>query len=557
VSGYRLKDGGTLIDRSRTIRFRFEGRDVDGFAGDTLASALLASGQLRFSSSCFHLRPRGVFGSDDDPNDLRVTPAGYAASASEVAARDVDLEPGLDARRRARGWLSRPSALIGAGALSGSRRIFDEAAGTHTAGAGTRDLACDVLVVGGGPAGLMAARVAGAAGLRVVLADREPLAGGRLFEASGLIDGAAPHAFAHATVRDLDALPNVCRLQRIRVGSLGEGGVLHAVEVGGVETVAWRIAARHVVWAAGARERSLIFAGNDLPGVMLASAGLALARRHGVAVGRKVIVFANNDGGLRSALALNDAGVFVKAVVDMRSHPDPALVAALGARGIRLEAGAVVAAARGRRAIKGVDIRGFDPHSGRLGPNVMHPSCDALLVSGGWVPRLPTQGGGVSSAAFDNRLNAFVPEKTAANCTVCGAALGLLGLAECLESGRAAGLAVARACGRAPEEVVACPRVEAGEPGDLPLGTVEVPAHGRGKRFLDLRHDVTVEDLERAERTGFSGRDDGRLVASLGLATSRAERANPDALAVLARLRGCSMAELVARSPIVGPCADP
>lgn len=559
MSGYRLKDGGVWIDRGREIRFRVDGRDAAGFYGDTLASALLASGVLRFGRSSRYCRPRGVFGAYDDPAGLRVARAGRPARALDRAAREVDLEVDLEVWRPARGWLSLPFALIGAEALRGPRRISCPGEGdgvadtTDTGNTGTLEAACDVLVVGAGPAGLMAAKVAAAAGLRVLLVDENRQAGGRLVETSGRLDGAAPHDWALATARALDALPHVTMLPRTRVCSAGEGGVLRAVEQGVSGRRDWRIAARHVVWAAGARERSLIFAGNDLPGVMLASAGLACARRHGVAVGHKVIVFANNDGGARTALALHDAGVGVKAVVDMRSRPDPALVTALAVRGIRLEAGAVVAAARGRRAIKGVDIRGFDPRSGQLGPNVMHPSCDALLVSGGWIPRLPAG----TTAAFDPRLNAFVPSETARDWTICGAAAGLLALNDDLDSGRAAGAAAVRASGGDLGEVPACPRVEAGEPADLPLGVVEVPAQGRGKRFLDLRHDVTVEDLERAERAGFAGRGGDRLAAVLGLATSRAGLANPDALAVLARLRGCSTPELVGSSPVVAPRGGP
>ncbi|WP_157727514.1 2Fe-2S iron-sulfur cluster-binding protein [Stappia sp. ES.058] len=137
------------------------------------------------------------------------------------------------------------------------------------------------------------------------------------------------------------------------------------------------------------REKPLTLKGRDLPGVMRLSEGLALVQDYGVAPGQNVIVFCDEDDGLRAALDLHDAGAFVKAVVDMRVHPHRGLVAALAERGVRLEAGAVVSATRGRKALKGIDIRGFDAKSGQLGPNVMRPACDALLVSGDWeaIPR--------------------------------------------------------------------------------------------------------------------------------------------------------------------------
>jgi sarcosine oxidase subunit alpha len=575
MSGFRLKTGGAHVTRERILTFRFDGRTLEGYEGDTLASALIASGRKLVGRSFKYHRPRGVFSAGvEEPNALVELRTG-ARQEPNSRATMVELFDGLEASSQNR-WPSlrhdvmavndRVSPLLSAGFYY---KTFMEAgqAGWHFAekfirraaglGRGThlpdpdryerQNTFCDLLVVGAGPAGLMAALTAARAGLRVILADENVHPGGRVFEESGQIDGLAPAAWALRMAEALQA-SGVRLMTRTSVYGYFDGNVLGAVERVGDHLAEppvfrprqrhWTIHARRVVLATGAIERPLVFTGNDTPGVMLASAGLAYARRFGVAVGRSVIVFSNNDGGARTALALHELGVPVKAVVDCRRAIDAALAERLGERGIRLETGAVVAATKGRKALASVEIRGFDPETGRLGDNGMHPACDTLLVAGGWTPsvHLASQAGG--SPVFDETLHAFVPGTPREAWVACGACSGHLDLAACLRSGREAGATVALALGGGEVEPPPLPELSGVADAELPAPVFEVPACGRGKRFVDLQHDVTADDIALANREGFSSVEHVKRYTTLGMAADQGKTSNVNAIALLARERG-------------------
>lgn len=614
MSGFRLRSGGSHVDRERILSFRFDGKALEGYAGDTLASALLATGRRLVGRSFKYHRPRGIVAAGvEEPNALVALRSG-ARHEPNTRATMAELYPGLEAWSQNR-WPSlrfdlmavndRLSPLLVAGFYY---KTFMEAGqrGWHlaetlirrAAGLGhaslhpdpdrydTRNAFCDVLVVGAGPAGLMAALGAASAGLDVILADENAMPGGRVFEDPGRIDGLAPAAWV-AAMRARLAAAGVRLLARTSVYGWYDGPVVAAIErvadhlrqppAFAPRQRHWLIHPRHVVLATGALERPLVFAGNDTPGVMLASAGLAYARRYGVAVGCSAIVFANNDGGARTALALADLGVPVKAVVDCRREIGEGLAAALAERAIRLETGAVVAATRGRKALTGVEIRGYDPATGRLGDNAMRPACDTLLVAGGWTPSLHLASQAGVAALFDPALHSFVPDlpdilapdpssgpspdlspdlssdlssghASGPPLTACGACSGALDLAACLAGGREAGRIAAAACGVAPAPLSAAlpalPALDAAAPPDLPAPLFEVPARGRGKRFVDFQHDVTADDIALAVREGFASVEHVKRYTTLGMAADQGKTSNVNAIALLARERGLASAEV-------------
>ena len=575
MSGFRLKTGGAHVTRERILTFRFDGKTLEGYEGDTLASALVASGRKLVGRSFKYHRPRGVFSAGvEEPNALVELRTGSRQEANTRATM-AELYEGLDATSQNR-WPSLRhdvmavndyvSPLLSAGFYY---KTFMEAGqtGWHFAekvirraaglGRGTlfpdpdryekQNTFCDLIVVGAGPAGMMAALAAARAGLKVILADENAHPGGRAFEESGRIDGLDPAVWA-ARMVDTLAAAGVRLMPRTSVYGYFDGNVLGAVERAGDHLREpavfaprqrhWTIHARRVVLATGAIERPLVFSGNDAPGVMLASAGLAYARRFGVAVGRAVIVFSNNDGGARTALALHELGVPVKAVVDCRREIDAVMAEELVERGIRVETGAVVAATRGRKALASVEIRGFDPETGRLGDNGMHPACDTLLVAGGWTPsvHLASQAGGAPT--FDEELQSFVPGPPREAWQACGACSGHLDLAACLKTGRDAGLAAAEALGRGEGDPPALPELSDVAGAELPAPVFEVPACGRGKRFVDLQHDVTADDIALANREGFSSVEHVKRYTTLGMAADQGKTSNVNAIALLARERG-------------------
>lgn len=577
MSGYRLPRGGAHVERDRPFSFRFDGEQMHGLAGDTLASALLASGRVLVGRSFKYHRPRGVMSAGPEEANALVEMRAGARQEPNTRATMTELYEGLEAASQNR-WPSlafdmmavndRLSPLFSAGfyykTFMGTgqatwhfcERFIRKAAGlgrgTHLADPDRyekRNAFCDVLVVGAGPAGLMAARAAAASGLRAILADENGRPGGRLHEDGASLDGRTAADWIAHELHELER-HGVRIMPRTTVYGYFDGNVLGAVErVADHKTAPepheprqrhWTVHARHVVLATGAIERPLVFSGNDAPGVMLASAGLAYAQRHGVAVGRSVVVFANNDGGARTALALDRLGVSIKAVVDIRREIPTALAAELGARGIRLETGAVVAATRGRKALSGVDIRGFDPASGALGANIMQPSCDALLVAGGWTPSVHLASQAGNAPVYDEQLQSFVPGSPREAWTACGAAAGMLDLAACLKGGRDAGLAAAAACGAGEGSLPPLPVLEDAAGAEHPFPVFDVPATGGAKRFVDFQHDVTADDIELSNREGFRSVEHLKRYTTLGMAADQGKTSNVNAIALMARARGLS-----------------
>ncbi|WP_417773889.1 sarcosine oxidase subunit alpha family protein [Stappia sp.] len=581
MSGFRLKKGGSHVDRTRPLAFRFDGNRLEGYAGDTLASALLATGRKLVGRSFKYHRPRGVMSAGPEEANALVELRSGARQEPNTRATMAELFDGLEAKSQNR-W---PSLAFDAMAINNKLaplfaagfyyKTFMEAGqtGWHIAervirraaglGHGThfpdpdryekRNAFCDVLVVGSGPAGLMAAKAAAASGLSVMLADENACPGGRVHEDGATLDGLSASAWVERTLGEL-ATAGVRLLPRTTVHGYYDGNVLAAVErvsdhlreppVFQPRQRHWVIHARRVVLATGAIERPLVFSGNDKPGVMLASSGLAYARRYGVSVGRSVILFSNNDGGVRTALALAELGVPVKAVVDCRRGVGDDLAEELGERGIRLETGAVVVGTRGHTVLAGVDIRGFDPVSGTLGVNAMRPACDTLLVAGGWTPSVHLASQAGSPPVFDTALQSFLPGTPREAWTACGACAGQLDLAAALESGARAGQDTARACGAAVSSAPVLPVLEGAAGAELPFPLFEVPAVGRQKRFVDLQHDVTADDVALADREGFSSVEHVKRYTTLGMAADQGKTSNVNAIALLAKARGLSVADV-------------
>ena len=558
----RLAEGG-LIDRHAPLSFSFDGRRYQGFAGDTLASALLANGVRLFGRSFKYHRPRGVLSAgSEEPNALVELRSG-ARREPNTRATTVELYEGLEAASQNR-WptldydlmslASLAAPILGAGFYYKTfmwpaafwEKLYEpairRAAGLgRAAGAADPDhyeqatAFCDLLVIGGGPAGLAAALAAGRSGARVILCDEDFRLGGRLLAERYRIGGTAAEDWLAATLAELETLPEVRLMPRTTVFGVYDHGTCGAIERVGDHLPApdaltprqrhWRLIAKRCILAAGAIERPIVFAGNDRPGVMLAGAVRSYINRHGVLPGRRAIVFTTCDDGWRTVEDLRRAGAEIAAVVDARAELAPELLAR--AAGLRLTTGGRVLAAHGGRQLRAVDIQHADGRIERL-------DCDLLAVANGWNPalQLTCHLGGKPMWAED--IAAFVPGKLPSGMAVAGAAAGHLSLAQALSEGAEMGLAAAQACGFSGTSTPTLPTGP--EPcGHLPLWQV---TGGRGKAFVDFQNDVTRSDVELAKREGYGAIEHLKRYTTLGMATDQGKTSNVSGLAVMAELTG-------------------
>jgi sarcosine oxidase subunit alpha len=553
---FRTRSGGH-IDRARTVRFQFDGRICEGHPGDTLASALLANG-VRLVGRSFKLhRPRGVFAAGaEEPNALaelrgaarrepntRMTMAELyegleAASQNRFPSLRFDLMcvAGLVAPLLAAGfyyktfmwpaafweklyepWIRRAAGLGRASGLPDPDSY--EAMHAH----------CDVLVVGSGAAGLAAARVAGAAGARVILCEQDFLLGG------GLLAERPHELWREQTLAALAAMPEVTLLPRTTVFGYYDHNMLGAVErvtdhlpVPPPHTPRqryWTIRARSVVLATGAHERFIAFPGNDRPGVMLAGAAKTYATRFGARAGRRALLFANNDAAYDSLFALQEAEVEIAGAVDAR--PDSAGAAAARERGISVWTGAAVTGTGGRQSLQGVRVRMRRGEEARV-------AADLLCVSGGINPAVHLASQSGTPLVWDERLASFVPSTPVQAQHSAGAAAGVTGIAEAAADGARAGAAVAIEAGFVANASIELPN------GDAPDSTVvpvwEVKA--RGKAFVDIQDDVTTEDIRLACREGYRHIEHTKRYTTHTMGTEQGKTGGLVGAAVLAEARG-------------------
>jgi methylglutamate dehydrogenase subunit C len=563
----RLAQGG-LIDRGQALRFSFDGRSYRGRQGDTLASALLANGVHLVGRSFKYHRPRGIVtAGPEEPNALVELRKG-ARREPNTLATTTELYDRLEAQSQNR-WPSLSFDLLSANSVLSPFfsagfyyktfmwprsfwTLLYEPLIRRSAGLGRASLDpdpdhyekanayCDVLVIGGGPAGLMAAITVARAGARVILAEQDFRFGGRLLSERYSIDGAPALAWVEAALAELKGLDTVRLMPRTTVYGVYDQGTY-----GAVERVAdhlamppayqprqrgWRIMARRAVLAAGAIERGIAFSDNDRPGVMLASAVRSYVNRFGVAPGKRAVVFTSGDDGWSAAQDLADAGVSVEAVVDGREAAAP-LEANHPWRVFR---GAVVKRATGAHRLRSVTIRDKNREVSEI-------PCDLLAVANGWNPTLHLTCHLGGRPVWDDAIQAFVPGAAPPGMEAAGAAAGRLTLAQALADGARFGAEAAREAGFA-AAMASLPVADSGEGAPVtPLWRVK---GGKGKAFVDLQNDVTVKDLELAKREGYGAVEHAKRYTTLGMATDQGKTANVTGLAILAELAGRPIPEI-------------
>ncbi len=555
----RLATGG-LIDRGRALEFCFDSRVLQAHPGDTLASALLAH-DIRLAGRSFkYHRPRGILSAGSEEPNALVTVGHGAAANPNTRATVQEVFEGLVAFSQNR-WPSLEfdvlavndllSPLLGAGFYYKTfmwppkfwERLYEPAI-RRAAGLGRLSgepdpdihekafAFCDLLVIGAGPSGLMAALTAGRAGARVILADEDFRMGGRLNAERGDVGGMPGAEWAAGAVVELAGMPNVRLMPRTAVTGVYDGGTYGALErvaqhvaerpEGVPAQCFWRIAAKRAVLCAGAIERPIAFPDNDRPGVMLAGAVRAYANRWAVAAGRRAAVFTNNDDGWRTAEDLAAAGVEVVALVDAREGVAPP------AGAWRAFTGAAVTGTRGRSGLTAVRVRDAG------GERWIDAEC--LAVSGGWNPavHLTCHLGG--RPVWDDGIAAFVPAAGAVpGLSVAGSAAGAFSTAAALRQGRDAALEAL--------DLEGGPDVPEAEDGSVRVTPFWRVTGVKGRAWLDFQNDVTVKDVELAHRENFRSVEHMKRYTTLGMATDQGKTANVGGLAVLAELAGRGIAE--------------
>jgi sarcosine oxidase subunit alpha len=399
---------------------------------------------------------------------------------------------------------------------------------------------CDVLVIGAGPTGLMAALAAARTGARVILADEDFQLGGRLLSEADVIDGKHASQWAQEKVSELSSLDNVRLMPRTTVFGVYDQGTYGAVERVNDHVAApppfeprqrgWRIMAKRAVLAAGAIERPLAFADNDRPGVMLASAVRTYVSRFGVTPGRRAVIFTAGDDGWRTVDALMGAGVDVAAVVDPREETPP--LPSDPPRAV-LRASIVTRVLGGHR-VEAVEVLDRKGHRATI-------DCDLVAVSNGWNPALNLTCHLGAKPAWSEEIAAFVPQSAPPGMAVGGAAAGRFTLQEALADGARLGMAAAAEAGFGAVSALDLPTVEGEErAGVSPLWHVK---GGKGKTFVDFQNDVATSDIKLAHREGYAAVEHLKRYTTLGMATDQGKTANVTALAVMAELTGRSIPE--------------
>ena len=556
----RMSKGGQ-IDRSTPVDFSFDGRSYQGFAGDTLASALLANNVRLIGRSFKYHRPRGLIAAgSEEPNGIVELRSG-ARSEPNTRATMIELYQGLEAESQNR-WPSLDFDLLSINSFLSPfltagfyyktfmwpavlwEKLYEpmirRAAGLGKA-SGLDDpdhyekstLFCDVLVIGSGPAGLMAARAAARSGARVVLAEEDSALGGRLLGDQRIIDGLSSAEWAAKMAAELEAEPDVRILRRTAVFGVYDGGTYGALERVSDHLAEphhhaprqrlWRIVAKRAVLAAGAIERPLVFGNNDRPGIMLAGAVRTYLNRFGVASGSNAIVFVNNDDAASTVSELAAAGVSVSALVDPRPVMSPVVESLAKKTGIRVISGGSVERALGSKSVSGAEIRLQDG-------NLLTLPCDLIAMSGGWNPSVHLTTHLNGRPVWNSSIAAFVPGAVPPGMAVAGSASGALSLADAITMGDSFGQDAAIAAGFKAKKS-ALPSVEPESTAIQPLWRV---VNARGKSFVDFQNDVSVLDIELAEREGFRSVEHLKRYTTLGMATDQGKTANVNGLALMA-----------------------
>ncbi|MFP5077157.1 sarcosine oxidase subunit alpha [Rhizobium sp. YIM 134829] len=579
MSGANRIPGKGRLTPARTARFTFDGRSYTALRGDTVASALIAHGVHLVGRSFKYHRPRGIISAGpEEPNALIGVSRDTAREQPNVRATVQEVFDGMKTISQNR-W---PSLSFDMGGINQYLAPFF-AAGFYyktfmwprqawkslyepriraAAGLGvspteedpdhyaSRYAHCDVLVVGGGVAGLSAALAAAESGARVILCDEQPEMGGALHHDTGVtIDGQDGFAWAQDAAKRLAAMDNVTVLTRTTAfGYYAQNFLALAERVtdhldrpapGLPRERLWQVRAKRVVLATGAIERHMVFADNDRPGILLASAARAYLNHYGVAVGRKVGVYTASDSAYEAAFDLHRAGIAIPAIVDSRAAPGAAVLEEARRLGIEVLAGHAVLGTKGKLRVASMLVA---PVNGGAKRQIV---IDALITSSGWTPSVHLFSQSRGKVAFDAESQRFLPGIYAQDCVSVGACNGTDDVQATIDEALSAGRVAAAATGHAGGETLSISGAEA----FAWSGGMAGAAYGAGpdddvKAFVDFQNDVCAKDIRLAVREGMHSIEHIKRFTTNGMATDQGKLSNIHGLAIAAETLGRGIPEV-------------